>query len=591
LQIYVRLWRQLSRSRRKQCLVLFILMLVVATSEMLSIGATLPFLAMLTNPSLVTESVWFSYFPLKIQELPRDDLLYLATIAFGIFAILAGFMRLVLIGAQTRLSFAIGVDLSVKIYRNFLYKTYEEQINRNSSEIISAVTNKSNLVVSHALYPILNILSSILMLIMMVGILTSINYILALTTFVGFAFIYIFVMHIAKIYLEQDSLKVNIEQTKVIKIIQEGFGGVRDVLISGTQDIYVNAYKNAEVTLRHSMGNIQIATVSPRFIIESIAMAFIAGIAMYFVKLEDSITEIVPVLGAIALGSQRILPLLQQAYASWAAIKGGRHSVLDALSFLEEGSANNVLDGSDGLNKVFFERELSLRSVCFEYALSGKGQVLKDFDLTIEKGSCVGIIGVTGSGKTTLVDLIMGLLHPIQGCLIVDGVIIDKENVRGWQNHITHVPQNIFLSDSSIAKNIAFGFEDVDINYARLRQAAEKAQILETIESWPDGFNTTVGERGVKLSGGQRQRIGIARALYKTADVIILDEATSALDSETESTIMSEIHRLDGNLTVVMIAHRLSSLKGCDKIIEIKAGNIARIGSYEEIISDLNKLL
>lgn len=586
MNTYIRIWRQLEGGRRKQCLGLLVVMFVVAISEVVSIGAVLPFLGLLTNPSLIINSSHYHLLPIWMRALEINQLLICFTIAFGLIALFSGFMRLILIWAQTRLSYGVGVDFSVKIYKNSLYQSYEEQISFNSSEIIGAITNKSNLVVSHALYPVLNICSSVLMLVMIVSMLAYIDYRLASLIFAGFSCVYILVMAISKKYLESDSALVSAEQTKVFKLIQEGLGGLRDIIITGSQDFYIDSYKRVEIPLRRAMGNIQIASVSPRFIIEAIAMSLIAGIAMFYVANGDSVAAIVPILGALALGAQRILPLLQQSFGSWAAIKGGNHSVEDALIMLERSSNNQADHYLNGESKIEFKHQITLHKVGFEYALSGKGLVLQEIDLSIQKGSCIGIIGQTGSGKTTLVDIIMGLLCPTQGLITVDDVPLTSKNMRGWQNRIAHVPQNIFLADASIAQNILFGSKDSDIDYQRLRLACHKAQMLETIESWPNKFNTMIGERGIRLSGGQRQRIGIARALYRNADVIILDEATSALDISTESAFMSEMNRSEGKTTVIMVAHRLISLKGCDKIIEVNFGKIARVGSYQEIIGN-----
>ena len=569
--MFKRIWMQLDNKRRNQIRALFLLMLLTAIVEMVSVGAALPFLGILTNPAFIHESKWLIWLPNSILLMNHENLLILISIIFGIFAVSAGLMRLVLIWAQTRLSYAIGVDFSVKMYTLKMYQSYEKQIHKNSGEILNALTNKSNLVVSHAIYPILNIMSSILILILVVGVLININYIVAISALIIFSAIYILVMQVAKKHLQSDGQKVNYLQEKVIKVIQEASGGIRDVIMSGAQNFYIKEYQSTEVPLRFAMGSIQIATVTPRFIIESIAMASIAAISLIFLKTGNSISNIVSVLGAIALGAQRILPLLQQCYGSWAAIKGGGQSVSDVLTLLEE----NVDINSEAVQiqpKVQFKKFINLAEVSFKYAYSSKKMVLDGVNLSISKGACIGIVGQTGGGKSTLVDLIMGLLEPVEGLITIDGLVINDNNVKGWQKNIAHVPQNIYLTDSTIVDNIVLGAVDVDLQL--LRKVSQAAQLLETIESWSDGFMTKIGERGSKLSGGQRQRIGIARALYKEASLLILDEATSALDTQTEDLVMGGLRRHFPSMTTIIISHRLSSLKDCDKIYEVKKNKI-----------------
>jgi ATP-binding cassette subfamily B protein len=285
------------------------------------------------------------------------------------------------------------------------------------------------------------------------------------------------------------------------------------------------------------------------------------------------------------LGAQRILPLLQQFYTSLTSLRGGQASLEDVLHLLNQPLPDYLSLAS--IKKLTFDRQIELLGISFKYG-SDQPWILSEINLRIPAGARVGIIGATGSGKSTMLDIIMGLITPTCGSLLIDGKVITLENHRGWQAHIAHVPQAIYLADSTIAENIAFGVPLEKIDHDAVRLAAQRAQLSAVVESWPQKYSTPVGERGVRLSGGQRQRIGIARALYKDADVIILDEATSALDNETESSVMTAIESLDKNLTVIIVAHRLSTLKGCNQVIEMVRGEINRVGSYQEIIGDVN---
>jgi ATP-binding cassette subfamily B protein len=310
-------------------------------------------------------------------------------------------------------------------------------------------------------------------------------------------------------------------------------------------------------------------------------MVLIAWLAYVLALQPDGLVKAIPILGALALGAQRLLPALQQAYGSWSAIKAGHVSLQDTLELLDQ----PIIDG-EGRNTpsgMTFQQQVRLVDLSFRYG-DQLPWVISNLNLNIYKGDRIGFIGSTGSGKSTLLDIIMGLLQPTSGKLEIDGQVVTSTNNSSWQSHIAHVPQSIYLADSTIQENIAFGVPKEKIDPHRVRKAAEEAQIAELIESWPNKYKTFVGERGVRLSGGQRQRIGIARALYKRADVIIFDEATSALDNETEQAVIKAIENLSKDLTLLIIAHRLTTLKNCNRIVELEDGGISHIGNYQEIV-------
>jgi len=375
------------------------------------------------------------------------------------------------------------------------------------------------------------------------------------------------------------------ESSSVVKSLQEGLGGIRDVLIDGNQQVYCDVYGRAVFPLRRAEGNNSFIGQSPRFGIEAIGMMLIAALAYWLVGQPGGFARAIPVLGTLAFGAQRMLPALQQLYSSWSSLQGNAASLKDVLDLLEQPLPD--YGKSDGDSSMPFNHSITLCNISFRYHPDA-AEVLRSLDLRIPKGSRIGFIGTTGSGKSTLLDIVMGLLQPTQGTLDVDETIITQQNQRLWQRHIAHVPQSIFLADSSIEENIAFGIPKDRINHERVRRAAKQAQIADIIETWPKQYQTFVGERGVRLSGGQRQRIGIARALYKHADIIIFDEATSALDNETEAAVMQAIEELHEDLTVLIIAHRLTTLRNCDTIVELSNGSINAVGSYEEIVSTRN---
>jgi ABC-type multidrug transport system fused ATPase/permease subunit len=565
MHLLKRLWRHIGPRRRAQFGLLLVLMILTSFAEILSIGVVLPFLGVLTAPDKVFGHPLAQPF---IQTLgftqPRQLLLPL-TIAFGLAALAAGAMRLVLLWASTRLSYATGADLSISIYRRTLYQPYPVHVARNSSEIISGISEKTGVVIG-TIVMVLTLVSSAIMLVSILVALLSVDPAVALTAFAGFGLIYILIILFVRKRLLRNSRSIAREATQRIKSLQEGLGGIRDVLIDGSQAAYCEIYRNADYPLRRAQGSSAFISASPRYGMEAMGMALIAALVLTLAQQPDGIARAIPVLGALALGAQRLLPVLQQAYMALTGIQGGQASLQDALELLDQPLPDHA--DQPPAKPLPFSRQINLRQLSFRYR-DDAPWVLRNLDLSIARGSRVGFVGTTGSGKSTLLDIVMGLLQPTEGTLEIDGQAITVANTRAWQAHIAHVPQAIYLADSTIEENIAFGVPRDQIDHQRVKQAARQAQIADTIENWPGQYKSFVGERGVRLSGGQRQRIGIARALYKQADVIIFDEATSALDNETEEAVMQAIEGLSDDLTVLIIAHRLTTLKGCTQIVQV----------------------
>ena len=580
-ELLARLWRHISSRRRRQFAFLLVLMLIASFAEILSIGAVLPFLGVLTMPERVFEHSLAQPFIQILGLTEPAQLLLPLTITFGLAAVVAGAMRLWLLWASTRLSYATGADLSISIYRRTLYQPYEIHVARNSSGVINGIWSKAKGVIGGVIVPVLTLISASIMLIVILIAMLSVEPLIALATFGGFGLIYVSIIRITHILKIRNSQSIARESTQVIKSLQEGLGGIRDVLIDGSQEAYCHIYRKADLPLRHAQGINQFIGQSPRFGMEALGMLLISVLAYTLAQQADGIAKAIPILGALALGAQRLLPVMQQAYAAWTSIQTTQVSLQDTLDLLDQ----PLPDYADqpAAKPLPFQQQIKLNQLSFRYSPE-TAWVLRNLDLNITKGSRIGIIGATGSGKSTLLDIVMGLLRPSEGSLEIDGQPVTIENHRAWQAHIAHVPQDIFLADSTIEENIAFGIPKAQIDHERVRQAAQQAQIADSIDTWPKQYQTFVGERGVRLSGGQRQRIGIARALYKQADVIIFDEATSALDNETEQGVMQAIEGLSTELTILIIAHRLSTLRNCTQIVELGSGRILRTGSYQNIV-------
>jgi len=558
-------------------------MIIASLAEIVSIGTVLPFLGILIAPEQIYQHALMQPIIQILALTESKQLILPLTILFVSAALLAGVIRLTLLYAMTRLSYATGSDLSINIYRRTLYQAYEVHVSRNSSEVINGIITKTNTVIGGVISPTLNLVSSIILLVGIMGALFAINTTIALSASICFGLLYWVVIRYTKTHLKDNSKTIADQSTQMIKSLQEGLGGIRDVLIDGTQQFYCKLYRNADLPLRRASGNNQFISGSPRYAMEAIGMTLIAGLAYLMTQQESEMLTAIPVLGALALGAQRLLPALQQAYASYSTIKGSKSSFEDVLNLLDQPLPEHADQPLP--EPISFSQEIKLNNLNFRYSEDAPW-VLKNVNLSLKKGSRIGFMGVTGSGKSTLLDIIMGLLPVTEGGLMIDNQTINSQNRRAWQAHIAHVPQNIYLSDGTIEENIAFGIAKELIDHQRIKKAAQQAQIAELIEEWKDGYQTLVGERGVRLSGGQRQRIGIARALYKQANVLIFDEATSALDNETEQAVMDAIEDLDKEVTILIIAHRLTTLKGCDEIIKLEKEFNLKIGTYEDVVGD-----
>ena len=574
------IWIHFSNRRKRHFLLLLFLMIFSSLTEIVSLALVFPFLAMLTDPKSLFENEYiqplFSTFNIN-SEL---DLLMPLTITFCLAILVAGSTRLFQSWANWRVVFAAGSDLNVAVFRKTLYKPYSQHISHNSSGIINVISSKIIGVIFGGILPVIRIISSTIILFSIVIVLFYIDVYVSVSVFTVFAIIYATIIFRIKRKLSSNSVLIAEDSDLLVKLTQEGLGNIRDIIIDGNQEVYSQAYSRVVLPLRRAQGNNQFLGESPRFILETIATIVIGVLAYWLVTQPGGISRAIPLLGTLAFGAQRMLPIVQQIFNAWSTLQGNSASLRDVLQLLNQPLHLKTKNTEQVLS---FESNLKLENLGFRYN-NKEHFVLQNINLTIFKGNKIGLIGNTGSGKSTMLDIIMGLLDPTVGNIKLDGVDINEKNKHLWRNKIAHVPQHIFLSDDTIEQNIALGIPPEKIDKERVKWAAKIAQIDEIIESWPQNYDTPVGERGIQLSGGQRQRIGIARALFKKSEILVLDEATSALDNITESEFMESLKHLDSNVTILIIAHRLTTLKDCDNIIEISNGEISRIGSYSEII-------
>lgn len=568
------LWVHIDQRRRYQLGALLILMMLASVAEVFSIGAVIPFLAVMADPARAMTHPSIQRIVEGFNLTDPGDLLAFIAIGFGVACMLAGLVRVLLIYASTRLSFAIGADLSARIYLHTLYQPYIRHLSQNSSEVIAGITSKSSNVINGALVPALMIVSSSMLLATIISMLAYINPMITLGAMASFGGIYLGITLLMKRWLGVNGALISKESVRVVRCLQEGLGGIREVLLEGNQERYCEEYRKADMVMRRAQGSNLFITQFPRFAMEGLGLFMIAIFAYVETRLNGDLSSLLPTLGVLALGAGRMLPVLQHTYGSWANIQGNLAEVEDVLILLEKATSERA-SGYEPEVQVSFTESIVLDRLSFSY---GPEPVLREVSVTFQKGDCIGIIGRSGSGKSTLVDVIMGLLDPDTGSIQIDGQQLTRANLRSWQRHIAHVPQTIFLVDGNIADNIGFGLPGRVPTSEELYRAAISAGLGDLVQRPEDLYRIYVGERGARISGGQRQRIAIARALLRKADLIVFDEATSALDEKTEGDIVSMIQHLDHNKTIIMISHRMAALKHCNKIFEVEGGGLVRRG-------------
>lgn len=565
------LYNSFRYRRRLQFIYLIFFNLISILCDVISIGAIVPFIAMLTAPDKLYYHPYFRDFNQLFNINSPNELIVPITSIFILIVICSGVFRILVAWITTRLTSAVGSELSTEVFKRVLFRPYLFHIKQNSSELINTLTHKVDAVVFGVIMPTLLLISSMMLTIALFITMLIIQPIISITAIIIFGFSYFIVARFVREKLLLNSKTVVTNQFKSIKILQESLGGIRDLILDGNQAVFIDYYRETDIPLRRAAAANNFVGQFPRYVMEIVAFIVMALLAFFLTNQSGSIQKILPILGAIGLASQRILPAIQQMYNAWASVTATSSQLSDILDYLKY-PIPTELQVSDFIS---FNDSIKLSKLSFRYA-DNTPVVINDLNLIIKKGDRVGIIGSTGSGKSTLIDIIMGLLNPSEGSVIIDGVKLDSDSLRHWQKQIAHVPQSIFLADASIAENIALGVPKSLIDYSRVTNAASVACVTEFMQFYPNGLETIVGERGINLSGGQRQRIGIARALYKNASVLVLDEATSALDNDTEKEVMHSISSLNRSLTILIIAHRLTTLYDCDYIIELKDGKLIK---------------
>ncbi len=571
-QLY-KIIKHLNKRRKRQLIVLFVFLIVSGLLEAFSIASAIPFLSLLSAPD-------YFYGLSEVQNISNflninspSQLFLPATVLFCILIIISTSIRLFNLWFIIFISSRINIDLNNLIFKRNLYQSYIDYTDKSSPKIISLINQKTT-GATLAISSFLKVLASIIITLSIIVSLAIINYKITFYVLIVVSIYYFLISKRVKNTLTKNSKSIAKLEIEKLRITQNSLEGFREIMINNTQEIYHDIFKKVQFRLFTEKANSEFLIAFPRFIIEALLIIVVISLGFYLSKSSDDL-KFLTLLGTFAYGGQKLLPIIQQIYAGWATYKVKSSNliyVLDEISLKNKEITYN--NRNMNIKRAF--NTFELKNIYFSYKKNNKGKnVIENINLKISKGDFIGIFGKTGGGKSTLLDIIMGLLKPNKGQILSNNNDLYKNNeIYIWRENLSHVPQNIFLKEGTIEDNIIFDSNKKKINYKLLVKAAKVAHIYKFINETEKGFNTFVGERGIRLSGGQRQRIAIARAIYRGKKILILDEATSAIDEKTERSIIESLKKLDNEITIIMVTHRKSTLKYCNKIFQIDNGEV-----------------
>lgn len=587
LSVIKELFSLLSDKQRKHFYILQFLVILMAFTELLGIASIAPFMALVGDPSLLhKEGIYLKIYQLSGITNPVDFLfvagcLVLLMLTLSTIVSMLTTWRLAVYGAS------VGTELADRLYAYYMQQSWLFHASGSSAQLTKQVSTESLRISNYIIQPLMN-LNSKLVLALLISISIFIyNPLIALIGISAFILSYMLMYKLVRKSLILNGRRLSAVSTERFRLMNEGFGGIKDVLLLYRKDDFIDRFIEQGRLQAYAQGTNNTISLVPRYFVELLAFGAMISLVLVLIKSYDGdLGQVLPVLAIYAVACFKLLPALQQIYSSVTQIKGNTAAFEAVKEDLKQSQiVQNEFNKNIACAKLKFEQQIKLEDISFTYP-SKESYALNNISISIPVNHVIGIVGSSGSGKSTLIDIILGLLPAQSGYMYIDDTIITRDNVRGWQNNLGFVPQSIFLSEGSIAENIAFGIPASEIDYDQVLKAIRLAHLTELVEELPEGINTKVGERGVQLSGGQRQRIGIARALYNKADVLIFDEATSALDGITEKIIMDAIHDFTGQKTIIMIAHRLKTVQKCDTIYLMEKGSIIDQGNYQQLVNN-----
>jgi ABC-type multidrug transport system fused ATPase/permease subunit len=584
MQAFKKILFLLTVQERKRAGLLLIMIIIMALLDMVGVASILPFMAVLTNPILIETNVilntMFQTSKIFGVETNQEFIYALGVVVFLLLIISLSFKALTTY-AQVRFVQMREYSIGKCLIEGYLRQPYSWFLSRHSADLGASILSEVQELITNSITPLMELFSKGMVAIALIILLFIADPKLALIVSISLGSIYFFIFSFVRNYLNRTG-KERLKNNQLrFTVISEAFGAIKEIKVGGLEETYIKSFSNSAQVFAKTQSSSKIISQLPRFILEAAGFGGILLIILYIIAQTGSFNNALPIVSLYVFAGYRLMPTLQQIYASLTRIAffgpslDKLHNDLKNLKPFDKNQHQGVLS----LNKI-----IALKNIHYNYPNSSITSLNK-INLTIHAKTSVGLVGPTGSGKTTVVDIILGLLEPQKGTLEIDGKVITNQNLKSWQRSIGYVPQHIYLSDDTVAANIAFGIEPRNINQEAVEKSAKISNLHNfIIDELPKQYQTTIGERGVKLSGGQRQRIGIARALYHNPQVLILDEATSALDNQTEKVVMDAINNLGKDITIIVIAHRLNTIKKCDKIFILEKGQLKNEGTFEELI-------
>ncbi|MDH5694729.1 MAG: ABC transporter ATP-binding protein/permease [Gammaproteobacteria bacterium] len=581
--ILKKLFDLFSSGERRKIYFLFLASVVLGFVEMLGVLSVLPFMAVLTDPSIVESNKYLAFVYQYIEFGDINSFLSFLGMLVLVVILTSNLFASLLTWFVLRFTHMCGYNLSAKVLESYLDRPYVFHLDRNASELTKNIFLEVQRVILGVLTPLITVFSKLFVVLFISAIIVIADPVLAFVVVSVLGCAYGIVYLLVRKRLGSLGEKIVESGKQYYKAANEALGAVKEIKLNKAEEHFLRRYMKPSLEYAHSQSLSQTLTLVPRYALEALAFGGMILIILYLISNSNNLSEVIPIMAFYVLSGYRLMPAMQHILSGLSVLRNNYPSLdvlCQDLGHKKSPVKERLNESSVAVGELSFEDSLEFKHVSFNYP--GVSEVtLSDISLKIVHGASIGIVGGTGSGKSTLIDLMLGLLVPESGCIYVDGRLIDKSNMDLWQKKIGYVPQSIYLTDESVKNNIAFGVAEEDIDFGAVQAAAKTAKIHDFIISdLPGGYATEVGERGVRLSGGQRQRIGLARALYRDPEILVLDEATSALDGATERQIMNELNKLTKRKTLIMVAHRMSTIKECDSILVFERGSLVDQGNY-----------
>jgi ABC-type multidrug transport system fused ATPase/permease subunit len=575
----------LTKAEKRKLIKVLIVDLLMGIFQAVGVLSILPFMNMVMDPTAVEKSEYLSYFYNTLGFSSLNIFMFsIGLLVLGLL-IVGNMVSVLSVKLKTTFIWDLNHRISTSLLGKYLSLPYSYFLNHNSADLGKNILSEVNQLTGGFLMSLLKIVEGAVIVFILFLTLIIVNPVMTIFALVVLGAAYVLIYLIFSKRLKRAGRVRIAKNEERFKSVGEAIGGIKFIKVLGKESYSLESYNKVAKEFFDAQSWYSIIGNVPKYIMEIIAFGGVLGLVLYFIYSDQMTNEIIPLIGLFAFAGYRLMPALQGIYSSFTMFRFYQ-PVLNKIHYdMKEGGLADVeVDFKEDLpEQMEFNKEIVLEKISFSYEGDRKS-VLEDINMKIGKDMSIGIVGTTGSGKTTLVDIILGLLTPTEGNIYIDGTKITEDNVKNWQANLGYVPQEIFLCDDTIKKNIAFGYDDEEIDMERVKRVSRMANINELIEKeLPDGYDTVIGERGVRLSGGQRQRIGIARALYHDPSVLIFDEATSSLDNVTERGVLKAIESVSKLKTMIVIAHRLTTVKNCDKIYLIDKGRVIDKGKYSEL--------